>query len=57
MSETWYMLVCLECDQDMNLPMPFASAEERGKWCAAHRKGTGHDRWFCPDVKTGSNVK
>ena len=39
----WYLLVCLLCEP--RLTIPFLSAEERGKWAAAHRDGTGHDRW------------
>lgn len=49
MSETFYLLVCLECAPDQSekaRAIPFGSAEERGKWAAAHRDGTGHDRWL-----------
>jgi hypothetical protein len=42
-----YVLVCKECDP--LLPMPFASAAERGKWAAEHTRGTGHDKWFVRD--------
>jgi hypothetical protein len=46
----FYLLVCLECsDLDRPLVMPFDSAEARGKWAAAHTKGTGHDRWYVED--------
>lgn len=41
--ERTYLLLCLLCEPP--LPMPFGSAEERGKWAAAHRDGAGHDRW------------
>lgn len=49
MSQTFYLLACLECapdHADEPVVMPFGSAEERGKWAAAHRDGTGHDRWL-----------
>jgi len=45
MTETWYLLWCLQCHADVTAPMPFLAAEERGKWAAAHREGTGHDSW------------
>lgn len=41
--ERTYLLACLLCEPP--LPMPFDSAEARGKWAAAHRDGAGHDRW------------
>jgi hypothetical protein len=44
----WYVLVCRECGNG-DLPMPFESAEARGRWAAAHTKGTGHDRWLVVD--------
>lgn len=43
---TYYLLICRECDPKLQLPMPFESAEARGKWAAAHTGGTGHDRWW-----------
>lgn len=50
--EVYYLLVCLDCGEvvdDDALVMPFESAEARGKWAAAHRRGTGHDRWWVKD--------
>ena len=45
-----YVLVCLDCGEgDDMLPMPFPSAETRGKWATAHTKGTGHARWIVQD--------
>lgn len=49
MSDVWYVLVCLVCDPDSDAPMPFGSAEERGKWAAAHKVGTGHEHWLVAD--------
>ena len=46
MSDTFYVLVCLECDPASESPIPFESAEARGKWASEHKKGTGHDRWL-----------
>lgn len=49
-------LVCRDCDGDEVMlwtPIPFESYERRGKWAAAHTAGTGHDRWFCGDTRTG----
>lgn len=44
--EVFYLLVCLECgDPERPLPIPFGSPAERGKWAAAHTRGTGHDNW------------
>ena len=43
-----YVLICRDCGHG-DLPMPFATPEERGKWAAAHTKATGHDRWFVID--------
>ena len=43
----FYMIACRECgDPERPLPMPFGSQAERGKWAAAHTRGTGHDRWL-----------
>ncbi|MFJ5984354.1 DUF6221 family protein [Lentzea sp. NPDC092896] len=42
-----FLLVCRECDVDE--PIPFSSAEERGKWAAGHRDATGHDSWWSHD--------
>lgn len=44
---TW-LLVCRRCGNG-DLEMPFDSASARGKWAAAHTKGTGHDAWWAPD--------
>lgn len=51
--QTFYLLSCLECDDEGGGPLilPFDSAEGRGKWAAAHTRGTGHDRWFVKDEK------
>lgn len=50
MPETSYLLACLECgDPEKPLIMPFASAEERGKWSSEHRQRTSHDRWWVRD--------
>jgi hypothetical protein len=43
----WFVLVCRICTPE--LPMPFPSAEARGKWAAAHTRGTGHDSWIVID--------
>jgi hypothetical protein len=42
------ILVCRKCGSG-DLPMPFESYKERGKWAAAHTRGTGHERWVCLD--------
>lgn len=47
--ETFYLLVCRDCGNG-ELVMPFGSAEERGKWAAAHTRATGHDQWWVKDV-------
>ncbi len=53
-----YVLFCRECDEGFPkpLPMPFESAEDRGRWAAAHTKGTGHAKWFVieQDDETGA---
>jgi hypothetical protein len=46
---TFYVLVCLMCDPDAEGPIPFPSAEERGRWAAAHTAGTGHEKWIVID--------
>jgi len=52
----FYVLVCRECgDGDDAVAMPFSSPEERGKWAAAHTRGTGHDRWLCDDCGWASD--
>lgn len=40
----WFVLFCRECDPDT--PIPFETAEARGRWASAHTAGTGHDRWL-----------
>ena len=46
----FFLLLCRECgDQDHPLPIPFGSAEERGKWAAEHTAATGHARWLVRD--------
>jgi hypothetical protein len=47
-TKIFYVLVCRLCGNG-DLPMPFESAEARGKWASAHTKGTGHDRWLVVD--------
>jgi hypothetical protein len=44
---TLYLLLCRACSTDT--PIPFDSAEARGKWAAEHRDSTGHDTWWAPD--------
>jgi hypothetical protein len=50
---TYYLLVCRRCkvggDATYGAVMPFGSAEARGKWAAAHTRGTGHDEWWVHD--------
>lgn len=46
------ILICRICaDEPPHGPLvqPFASAAERGRWAGQHRRGTGHDAWFCAD--------
>jgi len=50
-SDMFYVAVCRECGDD--LEMPFTSARDRGKWCAAHRDGVGHDQWLIFDIPRG----
>lgn len=50
--DTYYVLVCRDCyaaDRERVLPMPFASAEARGKWASEHTLGTGHDNFAVVD--------
>lgn len=42
-----YILVCRECEPV--LPMPFESAEDRGRWAGEHTSGTGHGLWLVLD--------
>jgi hypothetical protein len=42
-----FLLLCRECSTDV--PIPFDSAEARGKWAAGHRDATGHDTWWVHD--------
>ena len=44
----WYVLVCRQCGSG-DLPMPFSSPAERGKWAAGHTRATGHDQWLVFD--------
>lgn len=47
---TWYVLVCRDCgDGDDALPMPFETAEARGRWATEHEAATGHNRWLVVD--------
>jgi hypothetical protein len=57
---TFYLLACRACEENSGvtdpkewLIMPFGSAEERGKWAAAHSLGTGHDNWWVHDQTEG----
>ena len=57
---TFYVLICRKCSEGQALtasPIPFGSAEERGKWAAAHTKGTGHDSWIVLDVPEKENYR
>lgn len=46
----WYVICCRVCDGDGEpLPIPFETAEARGKWAAEHKKKTGHDSWIVLD--------
>jgi hypothetical protein len=49
----FYLLVCLECEVEPTRPspIPFESAEARGKWAAEHTRGTGHERWWVEDER------
>jgi hypothetical protein len=47
----YYLLACLDCDDEDPLVMPFATAEARGSWAAAHTKATGHARWRVEDER------
>ena len=52
--DVFYVAVCRDCGDD--LEMPFTSARDRGKWCAAHRDGVGHDSWLIFDIpRTGDS--
>ena len=46
----FYLLVCRECGNG-DLVMPFSGQEERGKWAAAHTRGTGHNHWLVTDTR------
>jgi hypothetical protein len=56
--QVFYLLVCRECFDldDDPLVIPFESAEARGKWAAAHTRGTGHDRWYVEDDERDSGA-
>jgi len=45
---TFYVLVCRDCGNG-DLPMPFGSTAERGKWAAQHTRATGHENWLVLD--------
>ena len=51
MTETFYLLICRDCTTGgaRPLPIPFGSPEERGRYAAEHREGTGHDNWWVHD--------
>lgn len=46
-----FLLWCRECTPvpELDNALPFTSMAERGRWAAAHRAGTGHDKWLAPD--------
>jgi hypothetical protein len=48
---TFYVLSCRDCEAEsgISLPIPFASAEARGRWASEHKAGTGHDSWIVTD--------
>lgn len=48
---TFYVLRCRVCDDESGipLPIPFDSAEARGRWASEHKAGTGHDSWVVTD--------
>ena len=53
MSDFFYVLICRDCTDASGgdaLEMPFGSPEDRGRWAAEHKRGTGHDSWFVVDV-------
>lgn len=52
--EVSYVLVCRQCGNG-DLPMPFPSAAERGKWAAEHARATSHDQWFVKDQRRESS--
>lgn len=43
----FYVLVCRDCTDD--LPIPFDTAAERGRWASRHTEGAGHDRYLVLD--------
>lgn len=51
MSDGKCIIVCRTCSTtaDMVALIPFSDYAARGKWAAAHTKGTGHDSWLCLD--------
>lgn len=51
-SVPFFLLWCLVCHPvpTADNPMPFGSAAERGRWAAAHTRGTGHDTWRVIDL-------
>lgn len=55
--ELWYVLVCRVCSPNLNLPIPFKSAEDRGKWAAVHTRGTGHNSWLVIDQPKDPNTE
>lgn len=42
----WFVLFCRICDPDLESPMPFLSAEDRGRWAGMHTRETSHARWL-----------
>ncbi len=47
-----YIIICRECDPDLEAPIPFSEQRERGKYVDEHTKGTGHNSWFISESKS-----
>lgn len=54
-TEFWYVLICRCCNPDLSeaLPIPFPTAEARGRWASEHTAATGHDSWAVVDQPKG----
>lgn len=50
-----YVLICRECSPE--LPIPFPTPAERGRWAAAHTAGAGHDTWLVIDIAPGPGTE
>ena len=52
MAGVFYLLFCRDCDAHAGAQViPFSTAAERGKWAAAHTRGTGHTTWWLEDQR------